>query len=251
MQPHSNSTGHMKQTSVDSSIHRSPKKAFKPLTLASSLPPSTSNNSLLSVASGSTHSHRRSTKSLRRLTSQEDDEVLASGELPASGKATSRRLSTRADVQPGDRLEINEMDDGSFFWQVVRSKLRSDRPGSEISSFTGFHSRSSSAESIILPEPTSPSTRIARPSILDPKRDASGSNDMRLVWAPQHTHRRMRSTEGVGKLPYIHRHEDEAPPSGFRNSHYSVSSDVEVFEADDEMVSHLIHDVSDIVSMSS
>lgn len=251
-QPHSASTGHVhvRQSSLDSLPGSQRSKSFKPLALASSLPPSTSNNSLLSVASASSRGqHRRSTKLSRQGTLDEEDEVLASGELPTSGKATSRRMSTRGDVQPGDRLEINEMDDGSFFWQVVRSKLRTERPISEVSSFTGFHSRTSSADSEVVPETPSQfaASRIARPSILDPKRDAKSSNDMRLVWAPQQTgHRRLRSTEGVGKLPYIRRHQEEQDNErgNYRHSHYSVNSDVEVFEADDEMVSHLIEDVS-------
>lgn len=238
---------HGRQASLDSFTRASPvsqDKPFKNLTPAPSIP-------LSSSASHNSHRSSRQVSSRASRSPAGDHEVLASGQLSAAGDTTSRRLSSlQPSIQPGDRVEINEMDDGSFFWQHVRSKLRSDRPASEISNFTGFHSRSSSAESLTLPvTPSGSQPRAARPSILNKSHMEEPQGDMKLVWANK-SHRRTRSKEGVGSLPYIRRHQDEGPAAQ-RRSQYSVSSDVEIFEADDEMMTHLIEDVSLNSSLTS
>lgn len=77
---------------------------------------------------------------------------------------------------------------------------------------------------------------------------------MRLVFAHSNkntnngssNHRRLRSNDGVGRLPYIRREaaQEQEQVRQRGESDHSMGSDVEVFEADDHVMSDLIEDLT-------
>jgi hypothetical protein len=167
--------------------------------------------------------------------------VIASGKLTGAGP---NETTAPPPIAPGDRLEIDEMSDQSLIWQVVRDLRRNSTISlmSDFNGFSGFHSRNSSGDSAILPSAFGRSRLGSSGMGISPEK-------LKLV-VTKNKHRRMLSAEnGVGNLGYIRSpvlsspvfDDDEEPVT-----RPSTSSDrsLQIYEADDNVVSALIEDVS-------
>ena len=170
------------------------------------------------------------------------------GVVIASGKITADSLATAPpSITPGDRLEIDEMSDNSLIWQVVRNLRRNSTISvmSDLNGLSGFHSRNSSQDtqdSGIIP------SSFNRSRLQASFNQNSVSEKMKLV-VSKNKHQRMLSSEkGVGNLGYIKSPTlssaafDDAPVQ--RRPSTSSDRSLQIYEADDNVVSALIEDVS-------
>lgn len=177
------------------------------------------------------------------------DVVIARGNVDGENHTVeiSAQLDPDSAQQPkdgNDRLEIDELSDGSLVWQVVRN-LRHTSVLSDLDFYNNNHSRQSSVESAIIPART---PLVPTPLRLPSRKIAQ---DMRLVISK--THKRVRSNEkGVGNLGYIKSPSMDIGPireeagSARQSVHHSDSaaSEVEVYQAEEAMVSNLIEDLT-------
>jgi hypothetical protein len=142
----------------------------------------------------------------------EDDVVIASGRIPPPGRAgddeePSRPAPAIGNVPSGARVEVNEMDDGSLVWAVVKGLRR----GSTMTlPDETLHSRQSSTASDMMQRPLD--------SPVDP---------LRLLI-------RHASVQGAMHGQSVDQHVDHARPQSI----------VEVYEADDSTVGALISELS-------